>query len=155
MIRARFQLMFITALFVLSVGREASGQATAVLFRYLPEGASLSSSVITDNVEEGPFLDPVEFAARNPGGWGMTAPSTAEFESDQSTIRSQETESFSQPLGPQFSMEIWFRGQESGQTSTLLSNRVDSSEGFTVGLSGDVPYFEFAIQGATYRLLAD
>jgi hypothetical protein len=152
---ARFKLICVAALFVLSAGHEASGQATAVLFRYLPEGASLSSFVITENVEEGPFLDPVEFAARNPGGWGMTAPSTAEFESDQSTIRSQETESFSQPLGPQFSMEVWFRGQESGQTSSLLSNRVDSSEGFTVGLSSDVPYFEFAIQGATYRLLAD
>ncbi len=155
MIRAPFKLIFITVLFVLSAGHKASGQATAVLFRYLPEGASLSSSVITDNVEEGPFLDPVEFAARNPGGWGMTAPSTAEFESVQSTIRSQETESFSQPLGPQFSMEIWFRGQDSGQTSSLLSNRVDSSGGFTIGLSNDVPYFEFAIQDSTYRLNAE
>ena len=39
-------------LFVLSAGQEASGQAAAVLFRYLPEGAELTSSVLLEDVEE-------------------------------------------------------------------------------------------------------
>ena len=114
----------VLVLFVLSAGLEASGQATAILFRYLPEGADFTSSVILEEVEEGPFLDPIEFAARNPGGWGMRAPSSAEFEAPGSRIRSLKIEDFSQPFGPQMTAEVWFRGQESNQTSSLLSNRV-------------------------------
>jgi hypothetical protein len=139
-------------LFVLSAGQEASGQATAIMFRYLPEGAEFTSSVLLEGVEEGPFIDPVEFAARNPGGWGMTAPSSAEFEAPSSRIRSVETEGVSQPLGPQMTVEAWFRSQSPNQTSSLVSNRVSESEGFTIGLENDVPYLEFVLQNSSYRL---
>ena len=145
----------VLVLFVLSAGLEASGHATAILFRYLPEGADFTSSVILEEVEEGPFLDPIEFAARNPGGWGMRAPSSAEFEAPGSRIRSLKIEDFSQPFGPQMTAEVWFRGQESNQTSSLLSNRVSESEGFTIGLNNDIPFLEFAIQNSTYRLEAE
>ncbi len=150
-----FRCALVMVLFALSAGHEASGQATAILFRYLPEGGELTSSVILKDVEEGPFIDPVEFAARNPGGWGMKAPSSAEFEAPASTIRSLETQDFSQPFGPQMTAEVWFRGQEAIQTSTLLSNRISESEGFTIGLENDVPFVEFAIQNSTFRLDAD
>jgi len=142
-------------LFVLSAGPEASGQATAILFRYLPEGAEFTSSVVLNEVEEGPFIEPIEFAARNPGGWGMKAPSSAEFEAPGSSIRSSKTDNFSQPFGPQFTAEVWFRGQESNQTSSLLSNRISESEGFTIGLNNDIPFLEFVIQNSTYRLDAE
>jgi len=150
-----FRFTFVMVLFVLSAGREASGQATAILFRYLPEGDAFTSSVVLEDVEEGPFIDPVEFAARNPGGWGMTAPSSAEFEAPASRIRSVQTEDFSQPLGPQMTVEVWFRGQASNQTSTLISNRVSESDGFTIGLERDTPYLEFAVENSTYRLDAE
>lgn len=149
------RVVLVMVLFVLSAGQEASGQAAAVLFRYLPKGAELTSSVLLEDVEEGPFIDPVEFAARNPGGWGMTAPSSAEFEAPESRIRSLETEDISQPLGPQMTVEVWFRSQTSNQTSTLFSNRVSASEGFSLGLENDIPFLEFDLQSSTYRLDAD
>ncbi|MFT4605712.1 MAG: hypothetical protein ACI9W4_002456 [Rhodothermales bacterium] len=148
---ARFAL-FVMVFALLPAGPQASGQAGGILFRYLPGQPELSSAVTAEDVEAGPFLDPRELVARSPGGWGMSAPSSGEYEAPGSVLRSTGARNRIQPLGPRITAEIWIQSQLSSQTSTLVTNQVSGSEGFTLGLDADRPYLQFVYADETYRI---
>ncbi|NNF03010.1 MAG: hypothetical protein HKN17_00980, partial [Rhodothermales bacterium] len=127
-------------------------RASAIAFRYLPGGGDLSSGVVTDDVETGPFLAAREMLARGPGSWGMQAPETAEFSAPGSTIRGAETTDESQALGPMLTLEAWVRPQTDGMTSLLVTNRVGDGPGVSIGLDEGAPWVELAAAGEAHRL---
>lgn len=137
---------------LLSLTFATAADAAGVVFRYLPGSASLSSSVEMRDVEAGPYLDPRERTARGPGSWGYDAPWTANFEAPGSALWETTTEDANQPLGPKVTAEIWVRMLELGEVHTLLTNRVGTSDGFTLGLEGEIPYFEMVVNGTAYRV---
>lgn len=150
----RFGLLLL-ALASLPVGPPANGQSGGIIFRYLPGQPDLSSAVTAEDVEAGPYLDPRELVARGPAGWGMTAPSSGEFEAPGSQLRSTGVEDRNQPLGPHITAEVWIHSQMADQTSPLLSNQVSGSDGFTLGMDVHRPYLEFVRGAQTYRVETD
>ena len=130
------------------------GQTTVagVVFRYLPGSMELSSPMHPHRVEAGPFLDPHERPARWPGGWGYEPAWAAEFEGESSTLWGGPVEDLNQPAGPRLTAEVWLRLFESDTHQTLLSNRIGSLGGFTLGLDSHIPYFAVSIGGITYRI---
>lgn len=127
--------------------------AAGVVFRYLPGAAELSSTVESRFVEVGPFLDPREREARWPGGWGYDPIWAAEFEGASSTMWGGPIANVNQPAGPRLTAEVWLRLLESDTHHTLLSNRIGSRDGFTLGLESRVPYFMVVIAGIVYRIV--
>jgi len=104
------------------------------------------------SVEAGPFLDPLERAARWPGGWGYAPVWAAEFEGRSSTLWGGPTGDLHQPAGPRLTAEVWLRLFESDTHHSLLSNRIESEGGFTLGLDSQIPYFAISIGGISYRI---
>ena len=137
------------AVLMLSTGQV---DAAGVIFRYLPGSAELSSVVETRHVETGPFLDSRERQARWPDGWGYDPVWAAEFEGASSTMRGSAGANVNQPAGPRMTAEVWLRLLERGADHTLLSNRIGSLDGFTLGLETGVPYFMVVIGGVAYRI---
>ena len=131
-----------------------AGQASAVgvIFRYLPGSAALSSAVEVRHVETGPFLDPREHRARNPGGWGYNAPWAADFEGAKSVMWGGGSSSLSQPSGPDVTVEAWARLFEREDAHTLVTNRVGMRDGLTLGVERGLPYFEVVMSGKSYRI---
>ena len=103
-------------------------------------------------VEAGPFLDPHERPARWPGGWGYEPIWAAEFEGQSSTLWGGPAEDLTQPAGPRLTAEVWLRLSESDTHHSLLTNRIGSLGGFTLGLDSHVPYFLVSIGGISYRI---
>ncbi len=132
----------------------STGQADAagVVFRYLPGSAELSSRVDTRYVETGPFLDVRERPARWPGGWGYAPIWAAEFEGVSSVMWGGGGANINQPAGPRITAEVWMRLLERDSHHTLLSNRIGTLDGFTLGLDAGVPYFTVVIGGTAYRI---
>ncbi len=128
------------------------GSAAGVVFRYLPGSPEFSSTIDARSVEAGPFLDPLERVARWPGGWGYEPIWAAEFEGATSTLWGGPAEDVNQPAGPRLTAEVWLRLLETGAHHSLLSNRIGSSDGFTLGLQSSVPYFSVVIGGTEYRI---
>lgn len=129
----------------------AQAQSTGFFFRYLPAQQVLSSNVELTEVEVGPLIDGRELLARGPGGWGFTAPLSAEFEAPGSKIRSTDSVAFNQVLGPNLTFEAWVRSDVDAQTATLVGNQVSAGDGFTLGLSGGVPFIVLK-KGTQYRV---
>ena len=147
--RNRLRPYLAVAVLMLSAGQV---DAAGVVFRYLPGSTELSSVVETRHVEAGPFLDPRERQARWPGGWGYDPIWAAEFEGASSTMRGSASTNVNQPAGPRMTAEVWLRLLERGAHHTLLSNRIGSLDGFTLGLETGIPYFMVVIGGVTYRI---
>lgn len=129
-----------------------AADAAGVVFRYLPGSPSLSSPVDSRSVEDGPFLDPREWDARSPGGWGYEPAWAGEFEAPESVLWEVATDDVNQPLGPDVTAEVWVRLLEVGESHTLLTNRVGTSEGFTIGVQNGLAFFEIVVDGAAYRV---
>ena len=147
--KSSWLLLCLVVAAVLSAG-QVSG--AGVIFRYLPGSAELSSIVETRSVEAGPFLDPRERLARWPGGWGYVPVWAAEFEGASSTLWGGPFEDVNQPAGPRLTAEVWLRLLETNAHNVLLSNRIGSNDGFTLGLESQVPYYEVVIGGVVYRI---
>lgn len=148
--RCYWLLPCVVAVVVLSANQV---DAAGVVFRYLPGAAELSSTVESRFVEVGPFLDPREREARWPGGWGYDPIWAAEFEGASSTMWGGPIAKVNQPSGPRLTAEVWLRLLESDTHHTLLSNRIGSRDGFTLGLESRVPYFMVVIAGIVYRIV--
>ena len=148
--RCYWLLPCVVAVIVLSAKQV---DAAGVVFRYLPGSAELSSTIESRFVEVGPFLDPRERKARWPGGWGYDPIWAAEFEGASSTMWGGPTANVNQPAGPRLTTEVWLRLMESDTHHTLLTNRIGSHDGFTLGLESRVPYFMVVIAGVAYRIV--
>ncbi len=148
--RCYWLLPCVVAVVVLSANQV---DAAGVVFRYLPGAAELSSTVESRFVEVGPFLDPREREARWPGGWGYDPIWAAEFEGASSTMWGGPIANVNQPAGPRLTAEVWLRLLDSDTHHTLLSNRIGSRDGFTLGLESRVPYFMVVIAGIVYRIV--
>ena len=122
-----------------------------IVFRYLPGQSELSSPTRADGVEAGPFLDVAELTARAPGGWGMQAPYTAEFDGDDSTLRGTDTDPVTLVLATGFTVEAWVRPATVSGAHVLLTNRVGDGDGVTLGIDGGVPYAVFSRDDVTVR----
>ena len=148
--RNRLRPYLAVAVLMLSAGQV---DAAGVVFRYLPGSAELSSKVETRHVETGPFLDPWEHQARWPGGWGYDPIWAAEFEGASSTMWGGISADVNQPAGPRMTAEVWLRLLERDTHHTLLSNRIGSLDGFTLGLEAGLPYFMMVVGGVAYRIV--
>lgn len=143
-------LPYVVSALIASVA--GSAYPSGVIFRYLPGSSELSSTVVTRGVEIGQFLDPRERMARWPGTWGYEPIWAAEFEGASSTLWGGPAANLNQPAGPRLTAEVWLRLSESAAHHTLLSNRIGSLDGFTLGLQSGVPYFVLVSGGETYRV---
>lgn len=145
----RFLFFFLLAASVLAA--EVS-VAAGVVFRYLPGRPELSSPVVADGVETGPFLGPRELPARGPGGWGLAPPHSAEFDAPSSTLRSTAGDDLAQPLGLKLTVEAWVRPSTVAGRVVLLTSRVDAADGFTLGSADGIPFFEVVVGGQVHTL---
>ncbi len=146
----RLRLSVLLALLLTGPAAHAAG----VVFRYLPGRAALSSEVVSDGVEAGPFLTTRDLVARGPGGWGLQAPYAAEFEAPGSTLRSAGSDAISQPLGPRLTAEAWVHLASTTGRTVLVSNRISEAGNFTLGLDGATPFFVVNAGGQEVRVEA-
>ncbi len=147
---ARLSAFLLVLLVAALPAREA--RAAGVIFRYLPGQPTLSSSVVAANLQAGIYLDPRDLVARGPGGWGLRAPYTAEFQAPGATLRSTETAALSQALGPRLTAEVWIKHAASNGRVTLLNNQISGSGSFDLGLDGATPYFILLAGGREIRV---
>ena len=143
----RFLFVF-CALMLLSAMAFANG----VTFRYLPGRPDISSPMVIRNVNVGPLLELTELPARGPGGWGMSAPFSAEFDDDAAILYSADTVSVRQIIGPRMTVECWFMPFAVSDTVHLLSNQrwQSDSDGFTLYLEQGLPVFAFTFGSKSY-----
>lgn len=146
-------MLFRAALFVLVMLLASPGASAAdIIFRYLPSRAALSSAVVTDGIEEGPYLTARDLPARGPGGWGLQAPLAAEFEAPGSTLRSEGSGTISQAFGPRLTAEAWVVLSSATGWTVLVSNQISGAGNVTLGLDGATPFFVVSAAGQEIRV---
>ncbi len=145
-------VLFLLVLAVSALHLPRDARAAGVVFRYLPGDPSLSSGVVTANIETGRFLNARDLAARGPGGWGLSAPFAAEFEAPGSALYGTATQALSQPLGPRLTAEVWVRLSVTEGRVPLLTNRVAGAGAFELGVEGGTPYLSISAGGRDFRV---